>query len=862
MSRLTNLRQTHRRADRVLWPWAAATVAASLALAGRTAAADAASDATAADASMADATAVDAIVVTGVRGGVDRTALTSPAPIDVFSAPQLNETGKLGLKEILNTLEPSFNLPGVNGGGTSWTVRAFTLRGLNGDQALFLVNGKRRHTTALINNLAAVGNGGVPVDLDLIPIGAIDHIEVLRDGAAAQYGSDAIAGVVNIILKTGSHGGAASTEIGANYQGDGVTEHEALDYGFKLPNDGFLHVAFDAKHNNAASRAGPTTSTIFGFPTTAPFGASPLDLTANRYFYGESYGPGEESIYSGAYNAELPIGRGFTLYSFSTLSYRDSKKNTGSFLPNNSDSLPQVYPNGFNALRRIFEPDFQVAVGVKGLLGGWDTDLGSTFGRDFAYLKGENTINASLGPTSPTSFHLANQIFDQLTTTLDVSRSFNVGLATPLTVAFGVEHRFEEYDIEPGDPASYAIGTYVIPSGHYAGQVPALGLASYSGTAPADSGSITRQNVAGYVDLGAEPLKHWYLGLAGRAEHYTGGPGDTLSGKVSTRWEFLPGYAVRATLSNGFRAPSLAQDIFASATITGLVCPSSGVLQGAPCVPGQFVTRPTKFLPVGSAAAQALGATTLRPEDSTNYSVGLTAEPIARLRLTADAYEIDISHRIVATSNLNLSGANLASSPGLSPLLQQFPFGFVAQYFTNAVSTTTRGIDVVGAYDLDLRRYGQLSLSASYSYIQTDIVSIAATPPQLAAFGLTLYDRQKQANLTVATPRDKLVLLANWSVGDWRVDLNETRYGPYTEVNSPTDPTLDRTFGAKWITGLEVTRTFPHGVELSLGAENLFDVYPDRIGVVNAQTGAGLYGNLSPFGITGGYYYGRVTVAL
>jgi iron complex outermembrane recepter protein len=857
MPSLASQRQTHRRSTRDLRACAAAAAAASLALADRGAAAEAANDSTA-----ADAVAVDAIVVTGVRGGVGRTVITSPAPIDVFSAPQLNETGKLGLKEILNTVEPSFNLPGINGGGTSWTVHAYTLRGLNGDQALVLVNGKRRHTTALINNLAAVGNGGVPVDLDLIPVAAIDHIEVLRDGAAAQYGSDAIAGVINIILKTGDHGGASATTIGANYEGDGLTEHEALDYGLKLPNDGFLHLAFDAKHNDAATRAGPTTSTIFGFPTTAAFGASPRDLTANRYFYGESYGPGEEAIYSGAYNAELPLGHNLTLYSFSTLSYRDSTKNTGSFLPNNSDSLPQVYPNGFNALRRIFEPDFQVAVGLRGLLSGWNADLASTFGRDFAYLKGENTINASLGPTSPTSFHLANQIFDQLATTLDLSRNFNIGLATPLTVAFGLEHRFEEYEIQPGDPASYAIGDYIIPSGHYAGQVPALGLASYSGTAPADSGSTNRQNVAAYVDVGAEPVKSWYLDLAGRAEHYTGGPGDTLSGKISTRWEFIPGYAVRATISNGFRAPSLAQDIFASATITGLVCPSSGVLQGAPCVPGQFVTRPTKFLPVNSAAAQALGARTLRPEESNNYSVGFTAQPLHRLSLTVDAYEIDIAHRIVATSNLNLSVANLASSPALSALLTEFPFGFVAQYFTNAVSTTTRGIDVVGAYDVDLRRFGQLDLSASYSYIQTDITDIAATPPQLAAFGLTLYDRQKQANLTVAPPQDKLILVANWSLGKWSVALNETRYGPYTEVNSPTDATLDRTFGAKWITNLEITRTFPDGVELSLGADNLFDVYPDRIGVINAQTGAGPYGNLSPFGITGGYYYGRVTVAL
>jgi iron complex outermembrane receptor protein len=667
---------------------------------------------------------------------------------------------------------------------------------------------------------------------------------------------------VNIILKKGSHGGSAQSTFGATYEGDGFTHHESLDYGFSLPNDGFVHIALDAKHSDRASRSGPTTSTIFGFPTTAAFGADPRDLTADRYFYGHSYGPGEEGIYSAAINVEAPLRGGVTLYGFGTFSYRDSEKNTGSFLPNNSDSLPEVYPNGFNALRRIFEPDFQVAAGARGEIAGWSVDFSSTFGRDYAFLKGENTINASLGPTSPTSFHLSTQVFDQVTTSLDVSRDFKVGFAKPLTVALGLEHRFEDYVIEAGDPASYAIGSYVIPTGFYAGKTPALGLASYNGTAPADAGSATRNNIAAYLDLGTEPLKNWYVGLAGRLEHYSGGPGDTASGKFSTRWEFLPGYAIRATISNGFRAPSLAQDIFATATITGLVCPGSGVLQGAACVPGQFVTRPTKFLPVGSPAAQALGATTLRPEDSNNYSVGFTAEPYGRLKLTIDAYRIDISNRIVATSNLNLSGANLASSPGLSPLLKQFPFGFVAQYFTNAVATTTRGIDAVAEYPLNLGRFGRADLSAAYTYTQTDIRSIRPTPSQIAAFALTLYDRQKHGNLTVGTPRDKIILGANWSLGDFRVNLRETRFGPWTERNSAFDPTLDRTYGAKWISALEVSYRFRTGTELALGAENLFDVHPDRIGVVNAQTGAGLYGNLSPFGITGGYYYARLTQKL
>jgi iron complex outermembrane receptor protein len=284
------------------------------------------------------------VIVTGVRG-VRRTVADSPAPVDVISSEQLTATGKVGLKEVLNTLIPSFNLPGINGGGTSWTVRAVTMRGLNGDQALFLVNGKRRHGTALINNLARVGRGGAPVDLDLIPASAIERIEVLRDGASAQYGSDAIAGVVNIILKKDAPqgkggGGSFSYTGGQNYLGDGDTRSATLNYGLPLGEQGgFVQLALNWKNNEAASRSvpsraqylyQPTVTTVGGVTTVTP---DPRDATADRYYWGHGYGPGEEDILAASYNAELPW-KDLTLYSTGTLSHRSSKKNTGSFLPN------------------------------------------------------------------------------------------------------------------------------------------------------------------------------------------------------------------------------------------------------------------------------------------------------------------------------------------------------------------------------------------------------------------------------------------------------------------------------------------------------------------------------------------------
>ncbi|MDR7114603.1 TonB-dependent receptor [Caulobacter sp. BE254] len=834
----------------------------------------------AAPADVEGAVALEGVIVTGVRG-MRRTVADSPAPVDVISSEQLTATGKVGLKEVLNTLIPSFNLPGINGGGTSWTVRAVTMRGLNGDQALFLVNGKRRHGTALINNLARVGRGGAPVDLDLIPASAIERIEVLRDGASAQYGSDAIAGVVNIILKKDAEGGSFSYTGGQNYLGDGDTRSATLNYGLPLGHQGgFVQLALNWKNNEAASRSvpsraqylyQPTVTTVGGVTTVTP---DPRDATADRYSWGHGYGPGEEDILAASYNAELPW-RDLTLYSTGTLSHRASKKNTGSFLPNlapvagvtpgrpqNRNSLPEVYPDGFNALRRIFELDFQTTLGARGQARGWDWDLSTTFAQDHAQLDGQNTLNATLGPASPTYFHLSTHQFQQWTTNFDVTRAFEGLLPHPVQVSWGLEQRYEHFRIEPGDEASYAVGDYVIPAGQpFAGLRPNPGLASYAGTAPEDAGSVSRNVYAAYVDVGTNLTDNWYVGVAGRHERYTGDVGDTTSGKLTTRWEFLPGYAVRATVSNGFRAPSLAQSVFASSTINGNLCAAApnNVFRGLPCTPGEYLTFPTKVLRADSAEARALGATPLKPETSTNYSFGITAEPTSRLRVTLDAYQIDIDDRIVDTSNLDLSAAQLASQPALAPLLARFPQGLAATYYTNAVSTRTTGVDLVGEYAFDLGVFGRLNLNAAYAFNKTKITQRIDTPAVLKAVNpnLVLFDRQKIADLTVGTPRKKLILGALWSRDTVTASLRTTRYGQYTEAGTSAD--LDRTYSAKWVTDLDIAWDVRPTTNIAIGANNLFDEHPDKIGVINPDTGMNQFGIFSPFGITGGYYYARLT---
>ena len=812
--------------------------------------------ASASDAAVdADDSSVSELVVTGLRGQA-RTVIDSPAPIDVVSAEQLADTGKAGLKEVLNTLLPSFNLPGINGGGTSWTVRAVTLRGLNGDQALFLVNGKRRHTTALINNLARVGRGGVPVDLDLIPAASIARIEVLRDGAAAQYGSDAIAGVINIILRGDNQGGSIGANIGQTYMGDGETVSLSATYARPLGQDGFIDFGLNWKNSQPASRAIPSQAKFIYQPLPGNI-PDPRDATVDRYFWGQSYGPGEDDVLATSYNAELPLSDDLTLYSFATLSHRSSKKNTGSFLPNNTTrpntttALPEVYPEGFNALRRIFQLDTQVVVGARGERGDWRWDLSTSVSRDNAQLDGQNTINATLGPASPTYFHLSTHVFDQITTNFDVAREYDVGLAGPLTLALGAEQRYERFEIQAGDEASYMIGPYVIPAGQpFAGRPPAPGLSSYAGTTPDDAGEISRNNYAAYVDLGADVVDNWYVGAAARAEYYTGGVGSTVAGKLSTRWEFAPGYAVRATISNGFRAPSLAQTIFASSTFSSIQCPPpAGVV--ANCLPGMpYVSSPTKVLPTFSPAAIALGAETLKPETSVNYSIGFTAEPLPRLRFTLDAYQIEIEDRIVDTGVIRgpVVGAILAAN-GLQRDLS-------VSYYTNAVDTKTRGVDAVAEYSFGLGDYGDLRLSAAYAWNKTEITKIKPTPAVLANLGYALFDRQKQADLTIGTPRDKVVLSGIWTWNRWKTSLRQTRYGEYTEAGA--QPVNDRTFSAKWIADLDVAFDLDEQTTIGIGANNLFDVHPDKIGLLNPDTGTGQFGGFSPFGITGGYYYARV----
>nr|WP_260415016.1 TonB-dependent receptor [Pseudomonas cichorii] len=766
------------------------------------------------------------VVVTGNRGAEQRTVTSSPVPIDVVSARQLQSTGKPGLMEALSAVIPSLTLPEKTGWDASGMARAPNLRGLSAAEVLVLVNGKRRHTSATLN-INGINTGAAPADLDFIPISAIDHVEVLRDGAAAQYGSDAIAGVINIILKADTSG-TAVTNAGIGYDGKKQTVQQSLNKGFEIGDGGIVQLALDARSQNDDNKASANGYTY----------EQALDR-AGKSTYG-GYGTPKINLLTLGYNAELPVSDDLSLYSFTTYSRRKAEQGQNFRLPTITNTIttgPNGYPGGYVPIWYIDEEDFQAAFGAKGQVGEWDWDLSSTYGRNEAEQGTERNQNPSLGEATPNHFTSGTWIATELTTNLDFKRGFDIGLQKPLDLSYGFEHRRDGYEVQEGDWASYANGGYCVAPGNCASS----GAQVTNGISPDEASSATRNSVASYVDVGFNPVPQWYLGTALRYEHYNQGVGATRSGKLTTRYDFTPEFAVRATVSNGFRAPSLANSLFSARSTT------YGVVNGV------YQSINFGVLPVASGAAQALGAEDLKPERSTNFSLGFTLTPTDRLSLTTDAYVINIRDRITLTGTLlGDEVTQVLQNNGINSTLG-------GQYFINGADTRTKGVDVVGNYRQDLGAFGSVKWTAAFNWNQTEILSYKASTTILGT-SYDLMDREARNDVTGIQPRTKLILGGDWSIDKFTINLALTRYGSYKEVNDSANRSLDRIYAAKWITDLDVGYNLTKDLNIAVGAKNLFDVYPKKQGIPSS-TMTSSYGTYSPFGFTGGYYYTRLTYA-
>ncbi len=847
-----------------------------------------------------DLVGLSEIVVVGTRRS-ERTVTESPVPIDVIQASEMRQTGVTETNQLLQLSVPSFNFPRPSIADGSDHIRPATMRGLAPDQVLVLVNGKRRHASSLVNVNGTIGRGSAGVDLNALPANAIERIEVLRDGAAAQYGSDAIAGVINIILRNDNRLTGAVT-VGQNMTGfnggtvDGRVIDLALDYGLALPNAGFVHLSGMFRDRGFSNRSGGDPRAQY---TAAQLAADPTRRnpdTANPATFPRKFRLGDAAAQDGGIflNASLPINENVNLYAFGGYTYRNGESAANFRPPNNANNLPDVYPEGFLPLIGSTINDASFAIGSKGDLGGWTYDLSNTYGQNGFNFSVRNTLNASLGKDSPKNFDAGTLFYRQNSVNLDFAKGFDIGLSAPLSIAFGGEFRLESYRITAGQPESWwsqpnnvgAQGMFpnrqpnVVPNAANNNNIPAAGAQGFPGFQPKDqenTKNADRNNIAVYLDVETKPAEALTVSGAVRFENYSDF-GSALTGKLALLIQPIKEIGLRASGSTGFRAPSLQQNYF-SATATNLIS-------------GQLVEVAT--FPVSNPAAIAMGSVPLKPENSVHFSGGITLEPIENLVLTADYYNIQIRDRILLTGNFtDASVGALLVSKGITGVSG-------GRYFTNAADTRTTGLDITARYAINLESAGRIRLTFGMNFTRNEILNDPAskTPEALKNFSATLFDRVERTRLEYGQPSGNANLSINYdlkSLNNFAVMLRFARFGEMRTADAvlatdtgavatrrPAVPVFDQTYSAKILTDLDISMDIVPGVRIAVGSNNLFDVYPDplivqwqvrnplvpvlangTINYVNRTSTAGSvlpYSGQTPFGFNGRYVYARVAV--
>jgi iron complex outermembrane receptor protein len=802
------------------------------------------------DAPPPDETSMDEVVVTGTRVAT-RTRFESLAPVDVLTSESLKSQGTTELAEALATVAPSLDFPRPAITDGTDHIRPATLRGLAPDQTLVLVNSKRRHQSALVNVNGSVGRGSSAVDLNAIPMSAIETVEVLRDGASAQYGSDAIAGVINLRLRDAREGGDATltygqydteveTERGQRSADDGTTMTAGGWLGLPVGAEGFLTLSAEYRDRDPTSR-GDFDSRVPGSPVTS------------------RYGDAEVRDITGYLNGGMPLNGDWSVYGWAGYQNREGSSAAFPRIFNDARNVPAIYPNGFLPLIATDIDDLAVGWGTRGPWGAWDTDVSLVYGRNEVNYGVDNSLNTSYGAASQTDFDAGAMIYDQFTFNAGIVRGFEMGsLPEPVNVAIGVEARRESYQIEAGEPASY-------DRGPVAG-APA-GAQGFPGFQPSNEVDEDRTAYSAYVDVEARLTTRFLASIAVRGEDYSDF-GSAVTGKIAGRFDFTDSFALRGNVSTGFRAPGLQQEFFTST--------ATNFINGVPFEVGTF--------PATSAVASTLGAQPLDAEKSRNYSLGAVFRA-GGFEATIDAYRIDIRDRIVLSENLN--------TPEVAALIA--PFGAtVARFFINGVETRTEGIDVVAKYTLGTERLGRFDFTAAGNWNDTEVEEVPSTnvidnictgqPPTCVP--PVLFARVNTLSFESGTPDSKISLGADWSIplGGSRFDVNlrGTRYGEVVEPGVPTTAEInagipdarDLHIQPDWLVDLAFTaRLMEEKLGLTLGADNLFDQYPDRLpinralpvppgGTVNLNaTNALAYSRYSPYGFNGRFLYARLSFA-
>ncbi|NYE64019.1 iron complex outermembrane receptor protein [Duganella sp. 1224] len=769
------------------------------------------------------------VVVLGSRS-VAKTALDTSAPVGLIGLKDLQTAGPLELGKLLQTLDPSFNFSTTFISDGTDSIRPATLRSLGPDQVLVLINGKRRHQQALVNVQQTIGRGSAGTDINAIPLGAIHHIEVLRDGAAAQYGSDAIAGVINIVLKSNVGETALSGQLGTTSEGDGDLYSASANRGFALgENGGYINLTLEGRKRGETNRAGPDSLRVSPPRVTQHIGDS---NTKDGYFW---------------WNGSLPIDKASDFYAFGGVSKRKSDS-YGFFRSAGDDrTVPAVYPNGFLPAISTDIKDASFAFGYRhDLPRDWKADISINYGRSELAFHESNSLNVSywyepkpgggIYAESPREADTGTLKFSQLTFNADVKGPVRFG-DSEVSLATGFEYRQDNYQIVAGDPVSYQYGRSnnpAIPITTPSGATAAAGIQGFPGYTPGTAVDSGRHNIALFLDAETKPIDTLTLGGAVRYEKYSDF-GSTVTGKLSGRFDPTREVGFRASLSTGFRAPSVQQEFYSSVS-TNL---NNGVL------------TETLTARQGSAVTQAFGIKPLKEETSRNGSIGVVLRPVKDFSLTADAYEIKIKDRIVFSSEI----APEAGGGPIANILRPLGVG-QAQFFTNAVDTRTRGLDVV-AENTTRFDNSTLVLSGQLGFNKTEVTKRHSTSSVLS--GEKLFDASQVTLIEHGQPRKHHVVAADYTAGAWNVNTRANYYGPVEASNfSPLQK-----WDARWLVDASVRYGFSKRTFLSLGINNAFNQLP------NLWTNGGDFPKLGftrcwetcPIGLNGRSFYVRADTA-
>ena len=841
---------------------------------------------------------VEQVIVTGTRGR-PRTVADSPVPIDVFSADDIGQISLTDTNDILQTLVPSFNVSKTNFSGGAY-IRPATLRGLQSDKTLVLVNSKRRHRSALVD---LDGNGAQAADMATIPSVAIQNIEVLRDGAAAQYGSDAIAGVINFILKENREGGAITVDIGEYGEGDGQSVNVQGNMGFALGDNGFLSISGEYTDVErtiraeeycqswwCADRNNPTYAAFNGRNnSSSAYEQTPVFRTAYEsghptYWdsgrYSQPWGQPASESFRLFFNSGIEVSDSSEIYAFGNWSSSDSNANffhrrpvIGLFkesrLADGSTYSPRdLFPAGFT-------PQLFGSVDDQSVVAGWRGEWANGLTYDFSYRTGEseieynlfNTLNASMGVESPTNFHLGNLVNEETQIQADFTYEYDSGAV----LAFGYSFVDEEYNILGGEPNSHAPGTYGVADPHgfcdgdnataagaaviangstlncadssdpvyYVGQVGANGMPGFP---PEFSKSYGREATSLYADLSQDVTDNLFVQGAVRAEDYNDF-GSELTWKLAAILDVTDNLAIRGSLGTSLRAPSPGQQ--------GTTNISVRLPNGVPQLRGLF--------PADSAVARSMGAQPLKPETADNITLGFTAE-IGDVNLAVDFYSIAIADRVYINEEANSVSTDPSAGAAYGRYQALVAAGVAdaeqygqVNYFANAFDTTTEGVDVVATAPIDWGSNGVTNLSLALNYTKNDFDSpVSQVSKQLSA--------EEQADFRHLVPKLRSVFTARHELDRLAVIGRLSYYGDYEK--STTGGVLFQEFGGVLYTDLEMQYQLNDTVRLSGGARNLFDEYPDVGRTETSYVCCGnLYGFQNNLDWQGRYFYARASMS-